>query len=494
MLSLVVIFIYCTTTTLGFSHSLSPVQNTRRLHPFVTFNNAKDDTSSRALPAKNTNSNIVLQATEFPITRRDVVSTSFCGFVTNLLVATLMSANAFSAAASVENSAVASTSTSTNSAGTSSKKTIAYKTISLPIPEFGIDVPVSIWYPVDEASDSTTPLPAEIKYSYRISLRRIGQLLAKWDFIPELISKNFALNPSISTSSSTARVVDGKNIPIPATKGKRGDDVTAGTNVVFLAHGFLGSRSDLGHIAEDLAAQGFVCVASEYPESLEASYPRLEGLDRPAINRHLIPYIKDMVPQPILSYSAIGHSLGCGTVLQMGDDSWNRVLMGSGKAPELPSSLMSELREESSTSRNQTPVVGGRLLFITSVNDGPVTSWGGGIRIPQGYTVLQESQLDTMASTTSTTGTTGSKFDRVALVFDRDDAPNHISYLSENVNDAMLSFLSPLLPVTKFLNIPVLDFDKYADSRDSVPTGNVLKPLISNFLLAAPEAVQITKI
>ena len=47
----------------------------------------------------------------------------------------------------------------------------------------------------------------------------------------------------------------------------------ASTKVVFLAHGFLGSRTDLSYLAEELAAQGFVCVAAEYPESLEASYP-----------------------------------------------------------------------------------------------------------------------------------------------------------------------------------------------------------------------------
>ncbi|VEU38679.1 unnamed protein product [Pseudo-nitzschia multistriata] len=350
------------------------------------------------------------------------------------------------------------------SQGAPMQKAIAYRTISLPIPEFDVNVPVSIWYPFQNGANGSQP--AEIKYSYRISLRRIGQLLARWDFIPDFISKNFALNPSITTAS-TVRVVDGENIPISVT--------STGTNVVFLAHGFLGSRSDLAYLAEDLTAQGFVCVASEYPESLEASYPRLEGLDRVVINQLLIPYVQDMVPQPILSYSAIGHSLGCGTVLQMGDDSWNRVLMGSGKAPELPS-LGNVKPEVSTTTKYQTPVVGGRLLFISSVNDGPVTSWGGGIKIPQGYTVLEESQLDT-----------ATKFDRAALVFDREDAPNHISYLSENVNDAMLSFLSPLLPVTKALNIPVLDFDKYANSRDSVPTGNVLKPLISKFLLTAPE-------
>ena len=39
--------------------------------------------------------------------------------------------------------------------------------------------------------------------------------------------------------------------------------------------------------------------------------------------------------------------------------------------------------------------------------------------------------------------------------------PNHISFLWSRSNDALLSFLSPLLPVAKLLRIFVLDFDVY---------------------------------
>eukprot|EP00531_Pseudo-nitzschia_arenysensis_P015907 CAMPEP_0116127882 /NCGR_PEP_ID=MMETSP0329-20121206/7068_1 /TAXON_ID=697910 /ORGANISM="Pseudo-nitzschia arenysensis, Strain B593" /LENGTH=368 /DNA_ID=CAMNT_0003621993 /DNA_START=282 /DNA_END=1388 /DNA_ORIENTATION=+ len=348
---------------------------------------------------------------------------------------------------------------------TSCSLAIAYRTITLPVPEFDVEVPVSVWYPIKEDGGS---LPPDVKYDYKISLRRIGQLLAKWDFIPEFISKDFSLTPS---GASTIRVVDGTSIAISSGDASK-------SKVVFLAHGFLGSRSDLGYIAEELASQGFVCVAAEYPESLEASYPRLEGLDRVAINKRLVPSVKEMLPQPIGSYSAIGHSLGCGTVLQMGDESWSRVLMGSGKAPLSPSASTNRPSMDG-TSVYRNPVVGGRLLFISSVNDGPVNSWGGGIQIPDGYTVVQESKI-------REDGASAMKdLDRVAVVFGGETAPNHISYLSENVNDSMLSFLSPLLPVTKVLGIPVLDFDKYSESRDSVATGTVLKPLISGFLANA---------
>jgi len=308
-------------------------------------------------------SNTAVRATRFQRTRRDFFQIFLFGLLTTLFGSAPKNVSAFS---------------SVSPSSSATQSVIAYRTFALSVPEFRVNVPVSLWYPATDsrATDPSKPLPSEIKYEYKISLRRIGQLLAKWEFIPEFVSKDFSLTPSASTSSAI-RVMDGKNIPISCTDNKRTSDESrkCGTKVVFLAHGFLGSRSDLGYIAEDLASQGFICVAPEYPESLEASYPRLEGLDRAAINKQLIPYVKEIVPQPIDSYSAIGHSLGCGTVLQMGDDSWNRVLMGSGRAPRSPGG---KRKPSDGDEVYKNPVVGGRLLFISSVNDGPVTSWGGG--------------------------------------------------------------------------------------------------------------------
>ena len=53
---------------------------------------------------------------------------------------------------------------------------------------------------------------------------------------------------------------------------------------------------------------------------------------------------------------------------------------------------------------------------------------------------------------------------------------NRISFLAGNANDAMVSFLSPLLPVAQALSIPVLDFDRYKESRDSKETADVTIP------------------
>lgn len=223
-------------------------------------------------------------------------------------------------------------------------------------------------------------------------------------------------------------------------------------------------------------------MAPEYPESLEASYPRLEGLDRKVVNERLLKWINDNISEPT-SFASIGHSMGAGSALDIGDDSWSRVLMGIGRAPDLPG------RPPDVTAKFPMRQVGGRLLFISSVNDGAV-KWGGGIRVPDDYTLLQESQLvvnsEDAASSSSNSGRLSMIIpDRAALVFDRSNAPNHISFLSENVNEAMISFLAPLLPVAQAFDIPVLDFDKYVISRDSVQTAAVLKPLIAEFLLAA---------
>jgi acetyl esterase/lipase len=350
------------------------------------------------------------------------------------------------------------------------KPLVAYKTIPLPLTGFGINAPVAMWYPVTDQQDPSFAKVSSslVKYDYQISVKRIGELLARWDFIPGFFTRKFTFIRN-SNDNDNIQFVDGSNIPLPSSKAK----------VVVLTHGFLGSRFDLSHIAEDLAAQGFVCVAPEYPESLEASYPRMDGLDRKVVNDRLVQWIHDNIPDPT-SFASIGHSMGAGTALDIGDDTWNRVLMGIGRAPDLPG------KDPDTTAKYPMRQVGGRLLFISSVNDGAV-KWGGGIRVPNDYTMLQESQILTANGKGVTSDGRLAMMmmmipDRAALVFDRTDAPNHISFLSENVNEAMISFLAPLLPIAQAFEIPVLDFDKYVISRDSVQTAEVLKPLIAEFL------------
>ena len=132
------------------------------------------------------------------------------------------------------------------------KPTVAYRPLSLDIPEFGVSVPVAMWFPAEESKPNAVvkkveypksgmfgKSQSELKYNHRISVKKIGQLLAGWDFIPDFAAKDFQLRPTIDT------VEDGTKMPMP----------TSGP-VVFLAHGYLGSRFDLSHLAEALAQEG----------------------------------------------------------------------------------------------------------------------------------------------------------------------------------------------------------------------------------------------
>ena len=57
-----------------------------------------------------------------------------------------------------------------------------------------------------------------------------------------------------------------------------------------------------------------------------------------------------------------------------------------------------------------------------------------------------------------------------------------MSYLAPAVNDAMQTFLGPLLPLARALNVPVLDFDRYGLVRDAEPTADRVVPAAVGFL------------
>ncbi len=317
------------------------------------------------------------------------------------------------------------------------RSTIAFKELKLDMPAFGVDVPVAMWFKPDEHDLASSQKNDRIVYSHRISVKRIGSLLAGLDFIPDFVAKDFQLTPT-----TTAKSVDGGEMSYPNNRP-----------VVLLAHGFLGSRFDLSHLAEELAQQGFVCLSPEYPESLASSYMRIDGLDRGKINDRLIDSIKNEMGIKAKSYGIVGHSLGCGTATSTGDNSWTRVCIAGPPV------------------RRDGVKVGGNILAITSLNDGLVTLDRLESMLPSDFTRLQEAtMMDKPLPSKS------------VIIFDRDDAPNHISFLAGNTNDSMVSFLAPLLPVAQALSIPVLDFDKYKESRDSVATANIVIPLVTKFL------------
>ena len=333
------------------------------------------------------------------------------------------------------------TSVSTSTSSGKSTNTIAYQDLKLNISQYDISVPVSTWYKPDEELTSSELSNEKVLYSHRISVKRIGSLLAKLDFIPAFVAKDFQLEPTTKMNT-----IYGKNGSFPKDRP-----------VVLLAHGFLGSRFDLSHLAEELASQGFIVFSPEYPESLSSSYDRIDGLDRTLINQELLKHMESEWSVKATKYGIVGHSLGCGTVTSTGDESWTRVTIAGPPV------------------RRDGVDLGGNILAITSLNDGLVAMNGGMGRlqsmIPSDFIRLQESTM--MDSPLPSKG---------IVIFDRDDGPNHISFLAGNANDAMVTFLSPLLPVAQALSIPVLDFDRYKESRDSKETADVVIPLISTFL------------
>jgi hypothetical protein len=208
-----------------------------------------------------------------------------------------------------------------------------------------------------------------------------------------------------------------------------------------------------------LSIVGFICLSPEYPESLSASYPRIDGIDRSVITSRLLETITSDWGISASSYGIIGHSLGCSTVINTGDDSWARVCIGG-----FPGSVPRE----------------GPILFLSSINDGAVSMTRRGLTVPREYVQLKEEFASSLVASSPSSTEKWPK--KASLIFDRPDAPNHISFLADNVNDSMINLLSPLLPVAQALSIPVLDFDKYKDSRDSRQTAQIVIPIVTSYL------------
>eukprot|EP00977_Amphora_coffeiformis_P021098 scaffold8828_cov204-Amphora_coffeaeformis.AAC.19 len=346
-----------------------------------------------------------------------------------------------------------SSSSSSSSSSSNNNRDVLFQDLTFPLAldsTTTCNIPVACWWPSSSSTTTTSSSNSNSNsnnkpavYAHRISVRRIGQLLARWDFIPSFASRDFVL------PSSKGRV----------WQGQVQDHDWQGP-VVVLAHGYLGSRFDLSHLAETLAAElGVLCIAPEYPESLASSYERVPGLDRATINQQLLNHVlPDVWNIHGTRFGIVGHSLGTGTALTTGDESWARVLLAGFPRQRDGSAIV------------------GNLLLICSLNDGAMSlnRFGGRAAIPSDFELV----LDSVATDTENAPLPR----RAAWILDAPDAPNHISFLSAGVNDAMIDLLSPLLPVAQWANIPVLDFDKYQTSRDAELTAKLLHPVIVRYL------------
>jgi Chlorophyllase len=366
-------------------------------------------------------------------------------------------------------------------------RTVVYKPLIISIHTnntTNTNIPVACWFPYKSimTNDFTWNNNGEMMikspavYRHRISIRRIGQLLVGWDWIPSFASKDYNLPTSGRASTTTVmqsgvdksqqkailNVIDGEQLPLPIVNSNNRENALP---VILLAHGYLGSRYDLSHLAEELASNGFICLSVEYPESLAASYERDEGLDRRIINDQLLRTMEsnwNISSSATTKFGIIGHSLGSGTVFSTGNDDWVRISI-AGFPRNGPN--------------------GQDAMFISSVNDGavPINRIGGKQVFTQAnYPFIDDTIL--LNSFEKSSNNFPHIPSRCTIFYEGNDAPNHISFLSESVNNAMIDFLSPLLPVAQNLKIPVLDFDKYQMSRDSVYTARKTHPIIIQYL------------
>jgi hypothetical protein len=280
----------------------------------------------------------------------------------------------------------------------------------------GVQVPVAAWHPPVKEMDSTTTTSATStsssssmqpldSYQHRISVQKIGKKLAGWTFIPAFVNRNFSLNPASQNS----------NIRVVSTT----QQLPASAPVVILAHGYLGSRFDLYHLAEKLASEGFLVLSAEYPESLADSFDAVivdsasgevrSIIDRDMITNQLLSTLQETWKVTPTSFGIVGHSLGCGTAERVGDDTWTRVCLAG-----FPSSRGN----------------GANCLFVGSTNDGAVS-------VERAMSVLRDYNYvnlkeDTIRSLSSTQQLSTLKLpSKASLIFTSATAPNHISFLSE---------------------------------------------------------------
>mmetsp|Transcript_29564 Transcript_29564/g.74366 ORF Transcript_29564/g.74366 Transcript_29564/m.74366 type:complete len:420 (-) Transcript_29564:96-1355(-) len=323
---------------------------------------------------------------------------------------------------------------------------VGYQDVSVKVG--GQSIPVSIWYPIDKSDPSSASAPSQANYPHKISVGKIATLLTRGQLsVPSFVGPSTSLKSGI-------RVV-------------KGAAPSEGRPAVVFAHGYLGSRYDMMHVCEDLASKGFVVAAPELPESLAASFEVNDDITRPAIVTATLDKLR--LNWTITNNLGIfGHSAGGGTSTMMeGAFPLGRVAIAGFRGYEGRDPLLVVASKGDGIiplDRVKDALPRGTAMY-TGIDGARQLGGSGGLREGQSAAVFFEEAFG------------GEKL-----------PPNHISFLSEQSNDALVGFLSPLLPVARVLSVPVLDFDKYQEARDSRQTGEVLVPLVTGFFEANQRA------
>eukprot|EP00416_Gambierdiscus_australes_P029750 CAMPEP_0171085778 /NCGR_PEP_ID=MMETSP0766_2-20121228/19135_1 /TAXON_ID=439317 /ORGANISM="Gambierdiscus australes, Strain CAWD 149" /LENGTH=399 /DNA_ID=CAMNT_0011543369 /DNA_START=8 /DNA_END=1207 /DNA_ORIENTATION=+ len=302
----------------------------------------------------------------------------------------------------------------------------------------GQSVPVALWYPT-EANERGAEAPEEGPYAYFVS---VGKLFRTFLRVPLPLSfgQHFALG-------------DGGRVSVDAPVSWRWAAGRVRPGVIF-AHGYLGSRFDMLELCECLASRGFAVAAPDFAESITGSFQPSPATGR----RSIVEAAQNKLSNDFSAthFGIVGHSAGGGTAsAATGQFACGRVAIAGlqgGYSAEDP------------------------LLVIASQGDGVVPINRVLLALPEGTKVRAEVPGAEDSERSLAWIIVG------PLAMDATAPPCHISFLSPEVNDAMLQSLSPLLPLARFLGLRLLDFDTYGELRDARAMTDALLPVVESFL------------
>ncbi|CAE7366051.1 unnamed protein product [Symbiodinium natans] len=327
---------------------------------------------------------------------------------------------------------------------------VGYRSIQLQVG--AKQVPTSVWYPAQVGKAAARIAADKKPYQHFISVGKIvevlqGALLPRsvgWEFDLQAGLPIFADAPALVPDTSAASDVPTRLQQLRTSAGLRPQNCA-----IIFAHGYLGSRFDMLHLCERLASQGFIVASPDFSEGLSGAVSELPRRD--IVSELLAKLRRGWGAQ---QFGIVGHSAGGGTAtVSPGPFVCGRVAV-AGLAPGYA---------------GPDP-----LLVIASEGDGVVRLERVLQAIPSGTPCVEDPKNCDLSQSS------GAVLLRRAFK-PGEQAPCHISFLSAETNNAMISLLSPLLPVARALKVPVLDFDTYLRLQDSEEVASEMLPLIEDF-------------
>lgn len=327
---------------------------------------------------------------------------------------------------------------------------VGYRSIQLRVGQK--QVPTSVWYPA-QVGKATANIAAEKKpYQHFISVGKIVEVL-QGALLPRSVGWEFDLQAGMPIFADASPLVPetsaASETPTRLQQLRSSAGLLPKNCAVIFAHGYLGSRFDMLHLCERLASQGFVVAAPDFSEGLSGAVSELPRRD---IVAELLAKLRRAWGAQ--QFGIVGHSAGGGTAtVSPGPFACGRVAV-AGLAPGYD---------------DPDP-----LLVLASEGDGVVRLERVLQAIPSGTPCVEDPGNYDLSKKS------GAVLLRRGLK-DGHQAPCHISFLSAETNKAMISLLSPLLPVARVLEVPVLDFDTYLELQDSEEVAAATLPLIEDF-------------